>query len=123
LGWGTHSFFWFGKWSTTNGWNGKIRTVPDLQKQPQNALILSITAWIIRPHNGGSSNEINKTYLKTLTCCLNQTFQLLEVKFRETVQWVEILFFCEKILKIKSSENGISCILGRCCYKWSYKLP
>jgi hypothetical protein len=34
----------------------------------------------------------------------HQTFQLLEVKFRETVQWIEILFFCEKILKIKSSE-------------------
>jgi hypothetical protein len=33
-----------------------------------------------------------------------QTFQLLEVKFRETAQWIELLFFCEKNLKIKSSE-------------------
>ena len=39
----TRSFFWFGKRSTTNGWNGKIRTVPGLQKQLQTALILSVT--------------------------------------------------------------------------------
>jgi hypothetical protein len=33
-----------------------------------------------------------------------QTFQPMEVKFRETVQSIEILLFLEKIIKIKSSE-------------------
>ena len=42
-GWSTRSFFWFGKRSTINGWNGIIRTVPGLQKQLQTALILSVT--------------------------------------------------------------------------------
>jgi hypothetical protein len=39
----TRSFFWFGQRSTTNRRNGKIRTVPGLQKQLQTALILSVT--------------------------------------------------------------------------------
>ena len=42
-GWSTRSFFWFVKRSTTNGWNGKIPTVPGLQEQLQTALILSVT--------------------------------------------------------------------------------
>jgi hypothetical protein len=37
---GSFSFFWFWKRSTTNGWNGKIRTVPGSQKQVQVVLII-----------------------------------------------------------------------------------